>query len=91
MTSVLPFWNSPNLWHTAWTQDGMDVFGVANPFCFFLDCTNPFGYKKYYEKREVAIAYQLGKVTVNEKPMRLVVCVHLIWKHTFLWTVTEKP
>ena len=28
-------------------------------------------YEKYYEKREVAIAYQLGKVTVYEKPMRL--------------------
>ena len=28
-------------------------------------------YKKYYQKREVAIAYQLGEVTVYEKPLML--------------------
>ena len=28
-------------------------------------------YKKYYQEREVAIAYQLGEVTVYEEPMRL--------------------
>ena len=28
-------------------------------------------YKKYYQKREVAIAYQLGEVTVYEEPLML--------------------
>lgn len=28
-------------------------------------------YKRYYQEREVAIAYHLGEVTVYEEPMRL--------------------
>ena len=28
-------------------------------------------YKRYYQKREIAIAYRLGDVTIYEEPMRL--------------------